>query len=289
MVRCSPILSFLVVLHLLVPAVADEVDDAIATAWQTFQEGDAEGAIAALSRLTEANPDDVRPNARLAYILLQTDQDPERVFELLKDHIEVHRDDQWALQTVVITAERALSVGRPELARDCAKLLKEARPGEKEYRYLWARASYRLGRQDAVAEACRSLIDDYPSWELPYWLLARTLSDQGEFEAVLQVYRDLLQESPGNVDARLRMARAQLTLRNYERAEESYRSALEIAEPGSALREMAESGIAIVAEERALTLRLRRQSAFLDRLLMAVGGAWAVVVLLLLFVTRRRD
>jgi len=284
-----PLLVALALVGVVSSVVADEIDDGIAAAWKAYQGGDVAGAIAGLERLKKTAPGDVRPNSKLAFLLLASDGDPARVFELLLQHLRVHRDDQWALQSVAITAERALAVGRPEVARDCAKVLREAQPDKKEHRYLWARASYRLGKLAAVAEACRSLIDEDPSWELPYRLLARVLLEQGAYEQAVQVYRDLLEDSPGNVDVRLSLARAQLMEHDYDRAEESYRSALEIAEPGSPLREMAEVGISVVAEQRALTRRLRHQSAFLDRMLLIVGGAWGLGILLLVYLTRRRD
>ncbi len=268
-------------------AYADEVDDGIVAATKAFRSGDVSGALKALEALRAANPDDVRPNTQLAYVLLMSDGDLERVLDLLTEHLEVFAGDVWALEQIALVAERALDVGRPGLARNCAKTLKKAQPGEKEHRYLWARASYRMGESESVAQACRSLIDDYPSWELPYWLLARSHSDHGLYQKVVEVYRDLLKEQPGNVDARMSMARAQLHQRDYDAAEESYRSALETARRGSDLRANAEAGWALVKEERELSKRLRRQSEFLDLLLIGVLCAWGVVIVVLVAVTSR--
>jgi tetratricopeptide (TPR) repeat protein len=287
MMRCFVLAG---VLLLLFPAAlhADEVDDAIQSAWQTWQAGDREAGRAALEAVKAAHPRDVRPNARLAYVLLMADGELERVFELLIEHLEVHRNDTWAADNLEIVAERALGVGRPELARNCAKRLKAMRPGVKEHRYLWARASYRLGETASVAQACRGLVDDYPSWELPYWLLARTYEDQGEYEEVVRVYRDLLKELPGSVDARLRIANARLMQRQYDQAEDSYRSALELAEAGSDQREEAEWGISVVRSQRELSRRLREQDSFLSVMLLVVCAAWSAIIVGLLVATKPR-
>ena len=278
----------LALLLLVAPASADEVKDAIDAALSAYQGGDVTGSIAALEKVKTANPKDVRPIGNLAFILLDSNGDLGRVFDLLLEYLDLHQQNEWALREVARVADRALAGGRPELARNCAKVLMAAEPGDKQHRYLWARASYRLGRRDSVAEVCRSLIDDYPSWELPYWLLARTLSDHGEQEEVVQIYRELLKELPGNVDARLRMARAQLDQRDYDAAEDTYRSALEIAAKESRHRAMAEDGIFYVKSARDLSERLRKQSAFLDRMLLFVGAGWGVVILFLVVVTRRK-
>jgi tetratricopeptide (TPR) repeat protein len=277
----------LLVLLAAVPAVADTVDDEIVAAWEAFNAGDAGAAIARLKALRAADPEDVRPNARLAYILLMEDGDLDEVEGLLVQHLGAHSEDEWALEHLAIAAERALAVGAPAVARNCAKELKRLVPDEKDYRYLWARACYHMGENVSVAQACALLIDDYPSWALPYWLLARTFADQGQYDEEVEVYRDLLKEQPGNVDARMRMARAQLMRRDYDAAEETYRSALETAEAGSGLREDAQAGLDLVKSSRALTERLRKQDAFLSDVLLGVLAAWVLVVVGLLLATRR--
>ena len=269
-------------------AVADEVDDVVARARGLQASGDSAGAIALLVGLEKRYPDDLRPKPLLAFLVTETEGGLVRAAELLQAYLDRYPRDEWCAGHLYIVADRALSEGRPEVARDCAATLRRLDPSNKEYRFLWAEAAYRMGDGEAARHACDLLIQDFPSFEQPYWLKARTLADVGRFDDEIEVWRDLLREQPGNVAARLRMGWAQRRLRDFGSAEESYRAARDIAGSDTDLAKAADFGLRAVVRERALGARLREHRSFLDTLLAAAAVAWLTIVCILFFMSRRR-
>ncbi len=270
-------------------AAADAVDDGVAAARRLMDEGREDEATAALRAVREANPDDPRPLPLLAFLLVDREGRLDEAGSLLDEFLESSPGDAYAIDLLEIVAQRALDEGLPEVAREAARVLMRERPDRKEDLYLWAEASYRMGQRGSVRDATRTLIRSHPSYEAPYWLLAKSLEDDGRFEEAVAVYRDLLREQSGNVGARLTRASLLLwQLRDYDSAEGEFRSALEVAEPGSAWRDEVERGLAQVRAERDRSRRLRERAGFLDRLLLVTGGAWLALFLALNFALRRR-
>ncbi|MCU0724666.1 MAG: hypothetical protein MUE73_02585 [Planctomycetes bacterium] len=268
-------------------ALADEVADGLSAARRSLDAGRPREALAAVRELVARYPGDDRPVPLLAFLLVDSPTGPGESIDLLAGYLGRQPGDAYALELLEVCAERALSEGDPELGRLAAKILLHERGERKEDLYLWAEASFRMGQMGSVEEATRRLIGSSPSYEPPYWLLAKALEEAGRLEEAVAVYRDLLREQSGNVRARLTRAGLLLwSLRRYDAAEEEYLSALEMCEPGSSLRDEVEAGLRSLREERERSRRLRSQSALIDRMLLFVLLGWAGVVSFLLWKTR---
>jgi tetratricopeptide (TPR) repeat protein len=265
-----------------------DVTAQVQAARKLYDDGHADRAIEILRGLVDDHPAETIP--LLAFILFDAKNETAEPARLLAEYLELVPGNEWALDLLSIVAVRALDRGEAEVARACAKVLMLQQPGEKEHRYLWAEASYRLGRRDSVHAETRALIRDYPSFESPYWLLAKVLEDEGRYEDAVAVYRDLLKESSGNVGARLTRASLLLwQLRDYDAAEREYRAAAEIAAPDSPDREDARTGLDLVREARERSARLARHAGFLRTVLAVTLGAWALLLLAAALGLRRAE
>jgi Flp pilus assembly protein TadD len=267
-------------------AAADEVADGIQSARAKLEAGDADGCIAELEALREAHPDDPRPLNDLAYALFTGKGEMQKAIEHLADSLAARPGDRYPIELLPQIAFRALDVGDPELARYGFRVLMEVEPDKKEHRYHWAFASYRMGQRDSVRSECRRLLVDYPSFDSPYWLLARALLDEGRYEEVVRVYRDLSRERSGDAKVWNALGSVLLwNLRDFEGASESYRNALEIADPGSEEHAGARFGLDSVEKEIARSERLGERMRFLGLVLYVVLGGYAVLFLALAYLS----
>jgi predicted Zn-dependent protease len=270
-------------------ARADEIKDAIAAAKDGIAKGDTTEAVARLRPLVEKYPDDVRPHWWLAHILEKEGKYREAA-ELMAEFVERVPDDPHGKSMLRGIAETALDTGDPRITRWCMKFLRRVEPNEKDYLYLTALASYRLGELDSVRQACRELIRRWGSYADAYLLLARALEEDGRGTEAGQVYRDLVKERPGDVEARIYLAYWLLRdARDFDRAAEEFTSALMQSEPGSSQHIRAQTGLDRTTEERDLIERLHAHRGRLVTIAIAVAAILVVLVSVGAFLTRPRS
>jgi tetratricopeptide (TPR) repeat protein len=269
-------------------AGADEIEEAVKAARAGIDKGDASAAIPLLTKMVEKYPDDVRPHWWLANVL-EKQGELRRAAEVIGEYVERDPDSQHAKDMLWGIGEVALDTDDPQITRWCAKVLMRAEPREKEHLYLAARASYRMGDRASVRLACREILSRWNSYASAYLLLARVLEEDGRSEEAGQVYRDLVKERPGDVEARIQLAYWLLRdARDFDAAEEEFTSALMQSEPGSSRQIRAQAGLDRVIEERGLIERLHAQRSRLLTIAMVVAGILASLVGVGVYLTRGR-
>jgi len=291
-----PALAALVVLATGVYAqeAPDVVGPAVEAARRANVEGRTDDAVRSLRVIAEEHPHDPRPRPLLAFLLLTEIEDLSGAYEVAEEHLELaareRKDqvDQYVIGLLVSIGDRALDRGDPELARLCMGAVLRGKPlHSKDLRYRWALASYRMGELGPARGAARELIATFPSFSAPYWLLAMSLVDEGRYVEAVEVYRDLLRERSGDIQARMRMGGVLLwNLRDYDGAEKAFKDALAIADPSRPEHAEAQRGLDMVRAERTRSVELRARHAGLGTWILVVLLGWAAVLAVAFFLTR---
>lgn len=284
----SALAVVLLLLSLADAARADEIGEAVAAAREEIDGGRVDQGIARLKSAFERAPADARVIRLYAWALLAYRNDLKGAFDLLFDHLEAHPEDEYSRGLFAQIGDRAMD-SDPALSRNAWFLLRRIDPSAKEPLFQWALASYRLGDRPAARSALRQLIDRFPSYPDPYWLLAKIWSDEGRPDRAADTYRELVVQRPGDARPRLYLGNVLLwQIRDYDAAEEEYAAAVDLAPKGSNLASEARAALEKAREQKALAERMRARNRTLGIRLYAILGLYAAIAVALTFLTRPR-